>query len=460
MSLKFWDRFIQGYVSNNAYWYIPKGQVVKEENFESIREKLRSLKNFEGKKWSHDVQEKYVKQLMKNRLLMSRSEDIAANGRMFKTVASSLGLAWVNEHENVFITKVGNEIIKSNIKEVKEIINIQVKKFQFYNPAFKKKEGFSDIKIIPIQFLAELIYSLDEKYISREEYVLFVAKKKSNDEIFQSVEEINKFRILSDSDKNKLIKSVDEVKIESDNERRTSIYNTIWLESSYALNFFASSELFTYSSENLSLACNEKKLLDNINFFNKNNVWIDFKSHKDWFYYYGNSDIKSAVQFAMDYYLDISDVENGLNVFNKAKRLGFKSSELPMKEEEFKSVMVDEKILEDFLEKHIRELEDDLKLIGRQYPTISGPIDLLAIDSKGKFVVIELKKGRVADKVIGQVSRYVTFISKDKTLSLNKVRAIIVGKNIDRNLCMATEVLKIQCNLYEFDYKVKFDKKK
>ncbi len=131
-----------------------------------------------------------------------------------------------------------------------------------------------------------------------------------------------------------------------------------------------------------------------------------------------------------------------------------------VKEEEFKTVIVDEKILEDFLEKHINELESDLKLVkdGRQYPTISGPIDLLAKDGKGNYVIIELKKGRIADKVIGQVSRYASFIGNNLT-SINKVRAIIVGKIIDHNLCLSVQVLRINCNLYEFDYKVKFERK-
>jgi hypothetical protein len=39
---------------------------------------------------------------------------------------------------------------------------------------------------------------------------------------------------------------------------------------------------------------------------------------------------------------------------------------------------------------------------GQQYATDIGPIDILAIEAKTKaFVVIELKKGRPSDRVIG-----------------------------------------------------------
>jgi hypothetical protein len=44
---------------------------------------------------------------------------------------------------------------------------------------------------------------------------------------------------------------------------------------------------------------------------------------------------------------------------------------------------------------------------GQQYQTATGAIDILALDAKTKsFVVIELKKGRSSDDVVGQIQRY------------------------------------------------------
>jgi RecB family endonuclease NucS len=69
-------------------------------------------------------------------------------------------------------------------------------------------------------------------------------------------------------------------------------------------------------------------------------------------------------------------------------------------------MIVSEKAVEDYLENHLdvigSKIGRKLTLVGRQYSTTVGPIDLLTVDTKtGDYVVIELKKGRSADKVYG-----------------------------------------------------------
>ncbi|MEB3088287.1 endonuclease NucS domain-containing protein, partial [Parvimonas sp. D4] len=75
-----------------------------------------------------------------------------------------------------------------------------------------------------------------------------------------------------------------------------------------------------------------------------------------------------------------------------------------------------------------------LEFVGRQYETTVGPIDILARDKKSKgYVVIELKKGRAADKVFGQLSRYMGWVKKN--LAGNApVAGMIVGTTIDDKL--------------------------
>jgi hypothetical protein len=452
-----WKKFCDSYISDNGYWYIPKGLTIKEENIPIIKKRLKVLKEFEGQIWSK-VQYKYVRELIKRNLFERRARkqtkpDKAAIARMFKVVVSTLGLAWVNENENIILTEVGNKLIKS--KNYKDIIRNQIKKYQFYNLSFRRKKDFIDFQVIPIQFLCEVINRLKIKRITKEEYVLFIAKKKRQGQVYKASDEIERFRKLSKKQKIKLINYLDKFKIKFGNLRRTSIYNTINLESPYAMQFFGLSGILKYKDGTLSLDCTQNEMKKYLKKTQQENLWIEFKSLKDWFYYYGNIRYKTPIKFALDYYMDISDIDNGIKISEIALKRGFK---LPVKDiNKYKSVLVDEKILEDFLESHIQELETDLKLIGRQYSTISGPIDLLAKDKNNNYVIIELKKGRTADKVVGQVLRYVGSLAKALT-SIRKIRAIIVGKKVTKNLLLAIEGVKIDCRLYEFDYRVKFNR--
>jgi restriction system protein len=63
---------------------------------------------------------------------------------------------------------------------------------------------------------------------------------------------------------------------------------------------------------------------------------------------------------------------------------------------------------------HIYEEADEADgPAGQQYPTEIGPIDILAVEPGSKsFVVIELKKGRPSDQVVGQILRYMGWLRR------------------------------------------------
>ncbi|MGI6074682.1 MAG: endonuclease NucS domain-containing protein, partial [Fermentimonas sp.] len=82
-----------------------------------------------------------------------------------------------------------------------------------------------------------------------------------------------------------------------------------------------------------------------------------------------------------------------------------------------------EKHLEDFLVKNWKNTEvgkkydiyeEDGVFVGQQYPTDTGPIDILAISKDKKtMLIIELKRGRASDVVIGQIQRYMGFVKDE-----------------------------------------------
>ena len=79
-----------------------------------------------------------------------------------------------------------------------------------------------------------------------------------------------------------------------------------------------------------------------------------------------------------------------------------------------------EKHLEDFLVRNwtqtdfAREYdiyEEDGECVGQQYPTDTGNIDILAVSrDKKTLLVLELKKGRASDAVVGQILRYMGYV--------------------------------------------------
>lgn len=71
-----------------------------------------------------------------------------------------------------------------------------------------------------------------------------------------------------------------------------------------------------------------------------------------------------------------------------------------------------EKQLGDWIEKDPSLLRGDLTIVGRQIRTESGPLDLLALDPLGRWVVIELKAGSVRRETIGQAIDYAACIAR------------------------------------------------
>ena len=89
---------------------------------------------------------------------------------------------------------------------------------------------------------------------------------------------------------------------------------------------------------------------------------------------------------------------------------------------------------------------------GVEYPTDVGPIDILAVDETGAFVVFELKRARSPDRAIGQLSRYMGWV-KHTIGKGQQVRGVIVAKTISQNLRYAATVVP---DVSLFEYEVRF----
>lgn len=113
--------------------------------------------------------------------------------------------------------------------------------------------------------------------------------------------------------------------------------------------------------------------------------------------------------------------------------------------------------LRDFLAKNLEKIEKGLKLYvspsrsGIEYPIERGRIDILAVDSRGKFVVIELKLRRGRSKTIGQLLYYMGWI--DENLKNAPCRGIILASHITDDLIVATKRID-GVTLFKYDMNV------
>lgn len=111
--------------------------------------------------------------------------------------------------------------------------------------------------------------------------------------------------------------------------------------------------------------------------------------------------------------------------------------------------------LKNFLADNIFLVEKGLSLIQKEFDTKEvGRIDLLCKDQKGTHVVVELKKGRKSDEVVGQTLRYLGWVEKNLK---SKVRGIIIVNEPDERLQYALSPLKnlIELKFYKVNFEIK-----
>lgn len=123
-----------------------------------------------------------------------------------------------------------------------------------------------------------------------------------------------------------------------------------------------------------------------------------------------------------------------------------------------------EKHLEDFLvenwsrtrlgEKY-QIYSEEGEIVGQQYPSDTGPIDILAIRNDGnEILVVELKKGRASDAVVGQIQRYMGYVKDVLAEEGQTVSGVIIAAEDDQRIRRALSVTQ---NISFMKYSVKFE---
>lgn len=99
--------------------------------------------------------------------------------------------------------------------------------------------------------------------------------------------------------------------------------------------------------------------------------------------------------------------------------------------DEIESTSLDlEERLEDWLEKDVTILSDDILLIGRQITTdFGGIIDLLGLNGNGDVVLIELKRERTSREISAQILDYATWVEDLSNEQCTQIADRYLGKH-------------------------------
>ena len=121
-----------------------------------------------------------------------------------------------------------------------------------------------------------------------------------------------------------------------------------------------------------------------------------------------------------------------------------------------------EEHLENFLVNNweLTELADSYEIFeedgekAQQYQTDTGPLDILAISKDKKtLLVVELKKGRASDAVVGQTLRYMSYVQEELAEPDQTVRGLIIAHQDDQRIRRALSLIP---SIAFYRYKVSF----
>ena len=113
-----------------------------------------------------------------------------------------------------------------------------------------------------------------------------------------------------------------------------------------------------------------------------------------------------------------------------------------------------EKDLQIYISNRLNEIENGLTLIGTEYGTAAGFIDIFCKDKNGNYVVIETKAGKAKDAALGQILGYIGALIENGISE--EIRGILVASDFDNRIILASRALQ-NISLTKYSLSFKFD---
>ncbi len=103
--------------------------------------------------------------------------------------------------------------------------------------------------------------------------------------------------------------------------------------------------------------------------------------------------------------------------------------------------------LQKLLAEHIQTLGEGYRLVRREFPTPIGPVDIMARDSEGVAVAVEIKRRGEIDGV-EQLTRYLELLNRDPLLA--PVRGVFAAQEIKPQARTLAEDRGIRCLVLDY----------
>ena len=409
-----WSAFTASYRTDGHFQYFPHAHV-GTDRFPRI---VAVLALFEGQAWSDS-------QVMAALRVAKLTSGRTAGARMIRKATENLGFCWFDDHI-LWITPAGRAFIDGPHRS--KLMENLLWRYHLSNPVNDGAVGFD---IFPHVALVEILLALPDHRVTRDEFILFVGRCRTHDDIPGTISLIKSWRTETLAAQDGIISALGRKEF----ERRVT-------DSSYVLGFHGTATYLDRFDDvrrrkGIGLKSGAETLAGQRLIGHKGTACpIEFQNPADFIAFHGDPEADLDPLANVDYLLDTSQWDKAVKAFKKlppALRGG-------VSEAEFEETVFLEKHLEDYLVKDLGLIEKGLKLIKRQHRIEVGAIDLFCRAANGDSVVVELKRVRASDKVFGQLCRYIGCIRAHHAKPNQTVRGYIIGSEIDDKLRYAASV--------------------
>ncbi len=453
------DFYIERHKNDNGWYFMPRAQYFNPNNLEEWHKVLKylserqyialsELQAYQPKleseitsdqrvlrKWTQEEQLQLFHWMVTTGIIQPYAQnqsinDQLANVRNHLNLLKKFGFGFINDEKHLFISPVGERFLESDSSQWSSMLQKQLIRIQLWNPSLHPSvwAKYKVYHLFPYLFTLKTLSLLEPNYITADEFCRILAFAYSMDELEYISELILDYRTLPENDKRK----VDSLSKLSFPQKASAAVH---------MQLFGLTPGLSYSESALHLS--DKEYIDNfIKLYEPKLKYVEFADFHDWYQNIGEEEASLAIADILKYYVETGKEDKAKAVIDETAETS-SPSEVKSFQEMLEKLLI-EKAIEDVLETNLSLLGRNLRLVtnGRQFPTEVGRIDLLAKDSDG-YVVVELKKDRVEDKVIGQILRYMGWVRSNLSPD-REVRGIIAGRELTPNLKMAVRGLQAE----------------